>query len=491
MPTYSINEGAPTAATNLGGLDAMLARLPDNSSGQITVRDLRDVVFTLWNNAGPIKETTVAASSETYYGFDFQQGGLAAKSKIFLGKRQFAGLDVMTDALLQGDSDVLIYNTKPDGVNQDSTKVSFLATQDASLHESAPYIMSSLAYDGTQSVLDFEVVNETGRVSIRSQTGHISLNGALFPTAEEVGMAGDGDVLRLETDGTQSYLRLLPVNTASLDTITTSGTFSLQAARVLINGVDVDLTSAAPMPAALGGLAAGTTFSSEPVTHVLERMLYPYSPASVTMSVNATSPWGGALYDNGRPHVWAEENSLSSLSYAFSIEAGSYAVASVLASPGGTNPPSTSNLSGTSSLSVPYVSQSLVLTATDLTQSSTATASLTYVYPYYFAATQSALSFAAPGYFQQMQKLTRPPGDVTVEAAGEGVRLYFAYPASYGDLTAVVDAVTGWNYIGAFEKVYAGGLTNTAPAWAANYNVYAYARGDGRTTLDTQLTFRH
>jgi hypothetical protein len=90
-----------------------------------------------------------------------------------------------------------------------------------------------------------------------------------------------------------------------------------------------------------------------------------------------------------------------------------------------------------------------------------------------------------------MDKYTRPKSDLTVSVSGDGVMLYYAYPSVYGDLTAVIDEDTGWNYLSSFEKIYVGGLTNTAPAWAANYNVYAYTRGDGRTSLDTRLTFRH
>jgi len=491
MFTYSINDGTPSAATSLGSLEALLARLPDNSSGQVTVRDLRDIAFTLWNHAGPIKETTIVGSSASYYGFDFQESGIFSKGKMLLGKRRFAGLDVMTDQLLLGDSDIIIYNTRSDNANQDSTKVSVLASIDTSLHGTAPYLKSALGVDGTQSVLDFSVVNETGRISILSHYGHIGLNGVLFPKVEDFAQAADGDVLKFQTDGTHSYLRLLPVNTANLDTITVSGTFSLNAGTVLINGIDVDLTVAKPTLSSLGGIATGTSFSSVPVTEVLEALLYPYTPPAVTLAITAGSDWTGSIYANGTGQVWAEENSLSSLYYSFGISAGSNEIASVLTTPGGSNPPTTFNLSGTSSLSVPYTSQSYELTATDLTQSVTATAALTYVYPYYFSARTSPLTFGSPGYFLTMDKYTRPKSDLTVPASGDGVMLYYAYPSAYGDLTAVIDEDTGWNYLSSFEKVYVGGLTNTAPAWAASYNVYAYTRGDGRTSLDTSLTFRH
>jgi hypothetical protein len=491
MFTYSINEGTPSAATNLGGLESLLARLPDNSSGQVTVRDLRDVVFTLWNHAGVIKETTITGSSDYYYGFDFQQSGIFAKGKMLLGKRQFAGLDVMTEQLMQGDSDIIIYNTKSDNANQDSTKVSVLASVNTSLHGSAPYLRSTLGVDGTQSVLDFSVVNETGKISILSNNGYIALNGVLFPRIEDFSQASDGDVLKFETDGTQSYLRLLPVNTANLDTITASGTFSLNAATVLINGKDVDLTVSKPTLLSLGGIATGTSFSSVPVTDVLEAMLYPYMPPVLTLTITAGSPWVGSIFANGSSQVWVEENSLSDLYYSFDITAKSNDIASVLTSPGGDNPPTTFNLSGTSSLIVPYSSQSYQLTATDLTQSVTATAALTYVYPYYFSARTSPLTFGSLGYFLTMDKYTRPKSDLTVPVSGDGVMLYYAYPSVYGDLTAIIDEDTGWNYLSAFEKVYVGGLTNTAPAWAANYNVYAYSRGDGKTSLNTSLTFRH
>lgn len=492
MFTYSINEGTTTVATSLASLNDVLGRIPDNSSSQVSPRDIRDVVFTLWNHAGLFKETSVTGSPEGFVGFDYQQTGISLKRKIYLGKRQFAGYDVMTDPLLQGDTDVFIYNTKPDSANQDSTKVSFLASSDTSLHGSAPYIQSTRVVSGTQSALDFRLVNQTGEIGLFSQAGHLNLNGALFPRAADFDSAGNGDVLKYEFDGTQSYLRLLPVNTANLETITVSGTFSINAATVLVNGRDINFTKADPTLVRLGGVATGSSFSEAPLVDVVERLLYPYLPSEVSLALTVGAYNGDAsVWNNNTGDVYAETNSLASAYYTFAIAPKSYPVASVLQSPGGSNPPTTFNLSGTSSITVPVVTQGFTLEVTDLTQSVAATASMTYIKPYFWAATQSVLDFSSSGYFNLMNKVTRPRSEVPVQVSGEAVRIYFAYPSSYGDLTAVVDSTTGWNYIGAFEKFYVGNLTSSFPAWATEYNVYRYARGDGRTSLDTRLTFKH
>jgi len=492
MFTYSINEGTTTVATSLASLNDVLGRIPDNSNSQVSPRDIRDVVFTLWNHAGVLKETSVTGSPDFYVGFDYQQTGIGLKRKIYLGKRQFAGFDVMTDPLLQGDTDVFVFNTKPDSANQDSTKVSFLASSDTSLHGSAPYIQSARVASGTQSALDFRLVNQTGDIGLFSQAGHLNLNGVLFPRAADFDSAGNGDVLKYEFDGTQSYLRLLPVNTANLDAITVSGTFSIEAATVLVNGRDINFTRTDPVLVPLGGVAVGSSFSGVPVVDVIDRMLYPYVPPAVSLSITVGSYTGGpSLWNNSSRDVYAETNSLASAYYTYDITPRSHPVASVLQSPGGGNPPTTFSLSGTSSITVPVVSQGFTLEVTDLTQSVALTASVTYVKPYFWAATQSVIDFATPGYFNLMSKVTKPPSETQVAVAGDSVRIYFAYPSAYGDLTAVVDSVTGWNYIGAFEKFYSGNLTSSFPAWATGYNVYRYARGDGRTSLDALLTFRH
>ena len=69
MPaTYSINPGTPTEANKLIDLNSVLNELPDNVTNLIDPHDLRDAVYTAWENI-VIKPTTNSADIE-YIGVD-------------------------------------------------------------------------------------------------------------------------------------------------------------------------------------------------------------------------------------------------------------------------------------------------------------------------------------------------------------------------------------------------------------------------------------
>ena len=51
MAEYGLS-GSATYSVELSGLDSMMQVLPDNNYNQISARNLRDVVYTLWLNGG-------------------------------------------------------------------------------------------------------------------------------------------------------------------------------------------------------------------------------------------------------------------------------------------------------------------------------------------------------------------------------------------------------------------------------------------------------
>jgi hypothetical protein len=81
--------------------------------------------------------------------------------------------------------------------------------------------------------------------------------------------------------------------------------------------------------------------------------------------------------------------------------------------------------------------------------------------------------------------------DISQTLVGDNCYIYFLYPSSYGNLTAIVDENTGWNFISSFTKIYNGiSLTSSSPSWSTNYNVYSYTSGYGRTTVNGTWTFK-
>lgn len=158
MPvTYSINVGQPTESLRKQDINSVMLDLPDNTQKLISPKDVRDAFLTAWANSA-FKQTIGQANIE-YLGIDSgNPSNRDIKQKIFIGKRNFAGSDIMTSALLNNTiSDIYIYNTKPDNYLTQSTSIVILAVTDSSLHKNSPYIKSYVVNSG--SALSLECIN--------------------------------------------------------------------------------------------------------------------------------------------------------------------------------------------------------------------------------------------------------------------------------------------------------------------------------------------
>lgn len=183
MATYSINTGTTTETTFLGNLDPnlMLDKIPNNTGQLIVPEDVRDAIYTQWENT-IFKQVSITASTVEYIGI----GGSSSLSnytgseglKILIGKPLLSGVNTMSKKLveyLSGDStypdgDIILYNFKPDSygnANQQFTKVQFLAGDNSNdLFLTAPYMLSQQNVGGT--AIDFTIFNETGKITIDS-----------------------------------------------------------------------------------------------------------------------------------------------------------------------------------------------------------------------------------------------------------------------------------------------------------------------------------
>ena len=100
MPaTYSINIGTEYEAYRLPDILSVLKNIPDNTHKLISPKDVRDAFLSTWANS-PIKQTTTTTGVE-YIGIDSgNPANRDIKQKIFLGKRNFGGSDVLNNTLL-------------------------------------------------------------------------------------------------------------------------------------------------------------------------------------------------------------------------------------------------------------------------------------------------------------------------------------------------------------------------------------------------------
>lgn len=328
MPvTYSINVGQIIEATRKPDIFSVLQDLPDNTQKLISPRDVRDAFLSVWSNSS-IKITTPGnISSQEYIGIDSgNPNGRDIKKKILLGKRSFGNLDIMNYNLLNSDTDIFFYNTKPDTVTQSSTKIAILSGTNSSLFSYAPYIESQST---TSSQINFNIHNPSlggGPISIYSDVGRVTINGIQFPTiAESLGSASNGKILRyygtfpngvLKWD--ESFTSLTEIGTPGLTT-------SIFGSPVLLNGYPLEFWDDNFVPQTIGGITQGSSFPQDsftaggfvtpgsgqnwPITEILRKMLYPYIEPQLSLSVENT------LSNNN----YAEAGFLQNFSLTFSF----------------------------------------------------------------------------------------------------------------------------------------------------------------------------
>lgn len=291
MPaTYSINVGSQLEAYRKADILSVLKDIPDNTHKLISPKNIRDAFLSTWANS-PFKQTKNKAGIE-YIGIDSgNPSDRDIKQKIFLGKRTYANLDIMNNALLSNErADIYIYNTKPDSyLTQSSTKIAILAGTDSTLHQTAPYIESRIENDANHLEFRNPSLNY-GPISLYSSTGRVSINGVLFPTvAETSANAGNGKILKYSGSYPNGYLKWSPITFDETDIGATGLPTNIYGSPVLLNGHSMEFVDSSLLPAAVGGLPSGFSFSSNsyysqitgthqnwPLSEVLREILYPY-----------------------------------------------------------------------------------------------------------------------------------------------------------------------------------------------------------------------
>ena len=326
MPaTYSINVGTQLEAYRKTDIISVLKDIPDNTHKLISPKDIRDAFLSTWANS-PFKQTKNLSGTE-YIGID--SGNPAdrdIKQKIFLGKRSFANLDIMTDTLLSNNrADIYIYNTKPDSyLTQSSTKVAILAGTNSTLYQTAPYIESKIV----NNVNHFEFRNPSlsnGPISIYSSTGRVAINGILFPTVAETAAKQPTDII-LKYSGSypNGYLKWGPISFDETNVGAAGLPTNIYGSPVKLNGHSLEFVENSIVPNTVGGVPAGFSFSSNsyysaitatqqnwPISEVLRKVLYPY--VAPTLSLSLTDNITGSTYAEAGTTITAK------LSYLLTI----------------------------------------------------------------------------------------------------------------------------------------------------------------------------
>lgn len=302
--TYSVNIGTQFETTRKDIL-SVLKDLPDNTHKLISPRDVRDAFLSTWATS-PFKQTKTISGIE-YIGLD--SGNPAdrdIKEKIFLGKRSYGGLDILSNTLLNSsDADIFIYNTKPDASSQDSTKVSILAGTNSTLYPSAPYLESKY----NNGKLDLNIVNPSllqSPINIYSSNGRVAINGISFPTILENSTgASNGKILRYIGTFPNGYLTWDDTNVTISQLGLPGAVTNIYGGTVSLNGYELEFVNNSLTSTSVGGVPMGFSFSATsfnggkwPLVEVLKKVLYP-KVAPVTV-ITATSSSGTKYAELGK-----------------------------------------------------------------------------------------------------------------------------------------------------------------------------------------------
>lgn len=446
--TYSINVGQPTEALRNQDINSALLLLPDNTQKLISPKDVRDAFLTSWATSA-FKQTIGQAGIE-YLGIDSgNPSDRDIKEKIFIGKRSYAGLDIMNNTLLNNqDNDIYIYNTKDD-VSDQNTKIVILSGTDSTLHTYAPSIESNVVNSGQALSLDFKNPSlYSGPINIYSNTGRVAINGIMFPTvAETAASASNGLILKYSGTYPNGVLKWsdMSVNIATIGSV--DAVTNIYGSPSNVNGYSLEFVDDTIVPETIGGVEIGSSFSAGsfnsqnwPLSEVIRKLLYPYVAPILSLNINSSILTAGLTY----------AVPFESIVYRYSYPIYEYEITGTTYSGlsyNGVVGTSVSNIFTHSLYSNIATESHIVLNARDdqylLTFSHSYTASVSFVNPsfYGFSNTDISTGGALGTFMNSANRLAIQDiasHSISLSYDGSGY-IYFVIPNTYGLLTMIKD----------------------------------------------------
>lgn len=443
--TFSINIGQLTEATRKTDIFSVLNDIQDNTQKLISPRDVRDAVLSTWANT-PFKVTTPnSLSNYEYIGIDSSNpGNRDIKQKILLGKRSFGGLDIMSSSLLSttNQTDIFLFNTKPDSASQSTTRISILAGTLSSLHSMAPYIESVV--NNSETGVDLNIINPgtNSAINLLSTTGRVAINGVIFPTqAETTGSASNGMILRYRGTYPNGYFKW-EQPTISLNNIGTPGyPTNIYGSTVSVNGYSLEFVDDNLTSSKLGGVPMGSSFSKNsfnnqnwPLTEVLRKVLYPYvSPVLQITAINNDNPSNPSYAEVGTTPSITLTYSITTYARNQSEKINPYSISNTSVtglSFSGLPGAIVSGIENTFTFSSVESTKNWILSANDSIGTYSLTASIKFVLPIYHGFTSSLLT---TDYSSLIKSVIPHPGasnSISINYGGKGY-LYFVYPSVF------------------------------------------------------------
>ena len=485
IATYSINVGTSQESQSKTSITDVLSILLDNTSKEITPRDVRDAIFSSWESS-VIRYT----SNGTYPYIGIDRGDVK-DIKLFLGKKSHSSSLIMTDDLINSDTDIFFFNLKSDSAVTQDLKIGFLAGASPSMYYTSPYLKSSYV-SSNGGYISLDLVNPATYGTIGIQSGFsasITINNLTWPSRNYINNLVANPSNALSASASDLFLAVRSSGAIELLTYSSNGgtlgspgsPTTILGSPVTVNGNSLEYTNLTPIVATFGGISIGSTFSNVSLIDMISAMLYPYLEPLSTLTINSVDYGSGPVplsYNNTveRKH---QPNSTPAITinYGFTITKRTFNVSTTnfllkrevtTFSPSGGWPIIT--LSGSGLLTQTYtgysvgINGSLIASGTNVrniftfscnvsdgTSSSTASTFFETVYPYFYgfgttASTTSIMSNQlgtdySSGYIsKRIDKKTNQILSVNSYALpnDEGY-LHFMYPAVYGTLSNIQD----------------------------------------------------
>lgn len=453
VPTYSINPASTNYAESKTTISDVLSLLPDNTSKEITPRDVRDAVFSTWESS-VIRYTNDGTTD--YIGIDRDD---VKDKKVFLGKKQISGLNIMSTSLLNSDTDIFLYNTKSDTAVSQNFKMSILAGTTSVLWTSSPYI-SSTYVSGANPYLALGIVNPATYGTINIQSGSsasVAINNLNWPSTADVSSMIASPSASSNTDlflavRSGGNIELLTYQSSN-NTLGTPGvTTSIVGSPVLVNGNPLEYTNLNPTVATFGGIPLGSTFSNVSLHDLLSQMLYPYLPPVSVINITTSLQPNRTLE---RDHV-----SGYTINYSYTLTKRTQDIIQNALRVVNGNGVVVLNTSGATLSGVGLLTQtfntSVAISNTNIssvtgynvftfsstpndgTQSYTASTTIEFVWPYFYGFNATYVNSGFNSILNNLTKRIDNRTDQVLALSGTGY-LYFCYPSLYGTVSSILD----------------------------------------------------
>lgn len=459
---YTFSEYPATTyfAENKTDLQDVLQLLPDNTAKEITPRDVRDAVFSAWENT---VFKYVYVDNIEHIGFSRDQ---IKDKKIFFGKKQISGSNIMSSSLLNSDTDIFLYNTKSDANAQQFFRMAFLAGTSSALYGSAPFIQSTQV-SGANPYISLNLINPATYGTITIQSGlsaSVVLNDLYWPSTSQVAASIAAPSASTSTD---LFLVMRTPNNLELRTYTSLGgnlgsagtATTILGSPTTLNGYELEYTNPNPIIQSTGGVSVGTTFNSLPFKLLFDQILYPTLGPFALMTITTPLTLGRFLERN--------HSTSTSIAISYTLTKRTFNITSTLLKVLRSDGTFAANVSGptltATGLSSSNYTHTYTVPAADIngnthsgvftfsvvpsdgTFSFTASQTVEFVHPYVYGfSTQSyALTQAnmATLFSESYNKIINGYGSQSVPLSNPTTPkyVYFMYPSHYGLLSEILD----------------------------------------------------